>query len=164
MRTATRTVPEHNPPKTVWHGDPVCTSTAGNPHTACDGHHPEDDHASARPAVVTPHTTHCDVLQQQQDDWKTDVLSSANGRSTARCSKTMSQGINIGPELVLADHDLSACSWQQQSGQRRFSSPLRNRIFPLPPRTQLYNRSCSNKHTLANSCRYCSNKHTPVLQ
>ena len=26
---------------------------------------------------------------------------------------------------------------------------------PSPPRTQLYNRSCSNKHT-----QYCSNKHT----
>jgi hypothetical protein len=130
MRTATRTVPEHNPPKTVWHGDPVCTSTAGNPHTACDGHHPEDDHASARPAVVTPHTTHCDVLQQQHDDWKTDVLSSANSRSTARCSKAMSQGINIGQEPVLTDHDLSPPAAGSHSQDIEDSVPhWRNRIF-----------------------------------
>ena len=61
MQSCTSTSPPHVPVPRI---SSQCTFlqmiyTAGNQHTNCYGHHPEDAHALSRPAAETTHDTHC---------------------------------------------------------------------------------------------------------
>ena len=67
--------------------------------------------------------------QQQQVGGKENILLSATGPSTARCSKdvtTHQHRPGASPGLPCP---VPACSWQPLPGERRLSPPLGNRIF-----------------------------------
>jgi hypothetical protein len=78
--------------------------------------------------------------QQLQDGGKTDVLSSANGPSTSSCSKDVTVHQHLLGDSPGRPCPVPACIWQPTPGQRRLSSPLRNRIFCEKTRHTMYAR------------------------
>jgi hypothetical protein len=61
--------------------------------------------------------------QQQQDEGKEDILSSATGPSTARCSKDVTTHQHRPGARPGRPCPVPACSGQPLPGERRFSSP-----------------------------------------
>jgi hypothetical protein len=93
--------------------------------------------------------------QQQQAGGNEDILSSATGPSTARCSKDVTTHQHRPGARPGRPCPVPACSGQPLPGERRFSSALGNRVFffllvvsrstcpPLFPPPPLY-RNCGS--------------------
>jgi hypothetical protein len=69
------------------------------------------------------------IIQQQQAGGKEDILSSATGPSTARCSKDVTTHQHRPGARPGRPCPVPACSGQPLPGERRFSSVLGNRVF-----------------------------------
>jgi hypothetical protein len=67
--------------------------------------------------------------QQQQAGGNEDILSSATGPSTARCSKDVTTHQHRPGARPGRPCPVPACSGQPLPGERRFSSALGNRVF-----------------------------------
>jgi hypothetical protein len=67
--------------------------------------------------------------QQQQAGGNEDILSSATGPSTARCSKDVTTHQHRPGARPGRPCPVPACSGQPLPGERRFSSTLGNRVF-----------------------------------
>ena len=96
--------------------------TAAPRHTAGRGPRPR-----RRPPRRRRPTRHV-PRQQQQARGNEDILSSATGPSTAQCSKDVTHQHRPGARPG-RPCPVPACSGQPLPGERRFSSPLGNRVF-----------------------------------
>jgi hypothetical protein len=115
-----RADPDCRPPPTAWHASLARTSTSHPPQQQ------DTVHRELRPGP-TRHVPR----QQQQDEGKEDILSSATGPSTVRCSKDVTTHQHRPGARPGRPCPVPACSGQPLPGERRFSPPCRTEFFAL---------------------------------
>ncbi len=101
-----------------------------------------------RPPRRSSPSRHVPCLQQQAGG-KEDILSSATGPSTARCSKDVTTHQHRPGARPGCPCPVPACSGQPLPGERRFSSALGNRVFyvyPCAVRHQFRMYPCAVRH------------------
>jgi hypothetical protein len=130
------------------------TYTTVNPHACCNRPRPEDAHAAARPPQhphASPHLTNSDGLR-----WKTDGRPPANGPPTATLQQRRHSPSTPARGPPRPPTPRPSPQQQPPPSQSQGQVPITEQNFsegcvidpsPLPPREQLCNRSCSNKHT-----------------
>jgi hypothetical protein len=101
--------------------------TAAPRHTAGCGPRPCSAPAAPRPATAAPHDT--SPANNNKAGGNEDILSSATGPSTARCSKDVTTHQHRPGARPGRPCPVPACSGQPLPGERRFSSALGNRVF-----------------------------------
>jgi hypothetical protein len=124
---ATRHSPQGAVPR-HGEGDQRRRRTVAQRHTAGCGPRPGPAPAAARRSP-TRHVPR----QQQEAGGNEDILSSATGPSTTRCSKDVTTHQHLPGARPGSPCPVPACSGQPLPGERRFSSALGNsRIFTVP--------------------------------
>ena len=128
-RTAPATPPPPQSTAAPLHGEggQRRRRTAAPRHTAGCGPRPCSASADPRPATAAPHDT--SPANNNKAGGKEDILSSATGPSTARCSKDVTTHQHRPGARPGRPCPVPACGGQPLPGERRFSSALGNRVF-----------------------------------